>query len=72
MQLPSPLIQIDVDTTQAGRNYPVDGFLCGDAALTLRALLDRLPNTLDTDPQLDDDIKAARTKSRLSKLMPRG
>lgn len=63
MPLPRPLFQIDVEPTQGGRNFPVDGFICGDAALTLRALLDRLPDTLNTDPQLHYDIAVARAKS---------
>jgi len=63
MQLPDPLVQIDVEPTQAGRNYPVDLFLCGDAALTLRALLARLPETLDVDPQQNYEIAIARAKS---------
>lgn len=63
MPLPRPLWQIDIEPTQAGRNYPVDGFVCGDAALTLRALLDRLPDELETDPQLHYDIAVARAKS---------
>ena len=63
MPLPRPLWQIDVDATQAGRNYPVDGFICGDAKATLAALLDRLPDALDTDPQFHYDIAVARAKS---------
>lgn len=63
MPLPGPLFQIDVDPTQAGRNYPVDGFICGDAAQTLTALLERLPETLNTDAQLHYDIAVARAKS---------
>jgi len=63
MPLPRPLFQIDVEPAQGGRNYPVDGLLCGDAAATLRALLDRLPDRLQTDPQLHYDIAVARAKS---------
>ncbi|QXT38240.1 thiamine pyrophosphate-binding protein [Gymnodinialimonas ceratoperidinii] len=63
MPLPKPLYQIDMEPTQGGRNYSVDGFICGDAAQTLRALLDRLPETLETDPQLHYDISVARAKS---------
>lgn len=63
MPLPRPLFQIDAEPTQGGRNYPVDGFLCGDAAPTLRALLDRLPKRLETDPQLHYDIAVARAQS---------
>lgn len=63
MRLPRPLYQIDVDPAQAGRNYPVAGFVRGDAARVLRTLLDRLPETLDVDPQLHYDIAVARAKS---------
>ena len=63
MKLPGPLIQIDADATQCGRNYPVDMFLCGDAATSLRGLLERLPETLDVDPQQAYDIAVARAKS---------
>jgi len=60
MPLPRPLLQIDADAGQGGRNYPVDVFAHGDAADTLRRLLDRLPEKLDTDPQLTFDIARAR------------
>ncbi len=63
MALPKPLIQIDCDQTQSGRNYPVDMFLCADAKLALRGLLDRLPETLDVDPQQGYDIAVARAQS---------
>lgn len=63
MVLPKPLVQIDVEPTQCGRNYRVDMFLNGDAAQTLQGLLDRLPETLDVDPQLNYDISVARAKS---------
>ncbi|MDK3020176.1 thiamine pyrophosphate-binding protein [Pseudodonghicola flavimaris] len=60
MPLPRPLLQIDADAGQGGRNYPIDVFAHGDAADTLRRLLDRLPEKLDTDPQLTFDIAKAR------------
>ena len=63
MPLPRPLWQIDVDATQAGRNYPVDGFVCGDATAVLAALAERLPGRLEADPQLHYDIAVARAKS---------
>ncbi len=63
MPLPRPLFQIDADPTQNGRNYPVDGFIHGDAGLTLRTLLEHLPERLPTDPQLHYDIAVARAKS---------
>jgi acetolactate synthase-1/2/3 large subunit len=50
MPLPRPLAQVDAEPTQAGRNYPVDLFLCADARLALEGLLARLPARLATDP----------------------
>lgn len=63
MALPKPLVQIDAEPSQCGRNYPVDLFLHGDAAAVLRGLLERLPETLEVDPQQAFDISVARAKS---------
>jgi acetolactate synthase-1/2/3 large subunit len=63
MRLPRPLLQVDADPTQAGRNYPVDLFACGDARLALEGLLARLPATLDTDAAFLHDIAIARVQS---------
>lgn len=63
MPLPEPLVQIDADAYQGGRNYPVDLFAHGDAVDTLQRLLDMLPETLDTDPELPFDIARARAVS---------
>lgn len=63
MRLPKPLIQIDADPYQGGRNYPVDIFAHGDAASTLQALLDLLPAQLEVDPNLAFDIARARVTS---------
>lgn len=60
MPLPTPLIQIDADAAQGGRNYPVDVFAHGDAADTLARLLRRLPAKLDVDPDLGFDIARVR------------
>ena len=49
MPLP-PLVQIDTDVAQAGRNYTVELFVHADAKLALEALLALLPDKLDTDP----------------------
>lgn len=62
MALPRPLVQIDADAGQGGRNYPVDLFVHGDAADTLRRLLELLPERLDTDAGLTFDI--ARLKAQ--------
>ncbi len=63
MELPATLIQIDADASQGGRNYPVDVFAHGDAADTLRRLLDRLPVQLAADPNLAFDVATARAQA---------
>jgi acetolactate synthase-1/2/3 large subunit len=60
MDLPWPLLQIDADAYQGGRNYPVDVFAHGDAAETLRRLLAALPARLDVDPGHAFDVAQAR------------
>lgn len=59
MRLPR-LVQIDADPSQAGRNYPVELFIAGDARLALEGLLARLPDKLATDPSFLADIGTAR------------
>lgn len=63
MKLPKPLLQIDADPTQNGRNYVADCFITGDARLALEGLLSRLPDTLQTDRNFLHDISLARAKS---------
>ena len=62
MKLP-PIVQIDVDPAQAGRNYPVELFVSGDARLALEGLLERLPAALDSDAALPSDIASARARA---------
>jgi acetolactate synthase I/II/III large subunit len=63
MRLPAPLAQVDADPTQAGRNYPTDLFVPGDARLVLEALLARLPPKLRTDAGFLRGIGPARAAS---------
>lgn len=63
MQLPRPLLQIDADPTQNGRNYATDVFMAGDARLALEGLLARLPETLNTNHNFLHDISIARAQS---------
>ncbi|WCR10493.1 thiamine pyrophosphate-binding protein [Paracoccus stylophorae] len=63
MPLAQRVAQIDADPAQGGRNYPVDLFAHGDAADTLQRLLDRLPQKLDTDPNLRFDIARVRAQA---------
>ena len=60
MRLGKPLIQIDADASQGGRNYAVDLFVHGDARLALEGLLQRLPLRLETDASFAAAILAAR------------
>jgi len=58
-----PLVQIDADPAQGGRNYPVEQFIAGDARLALESLLARLPAKLDADAAFLADIGVARTRA---------
>ncbi|WP_134725256.1 thiamine pyrophosphate-binding protein [Paracoccus luteus] len=62
MPLPSPLVQIDAEASQGGRNYPVEQFIHGDAADVLGRLVAMLPETLDTDEGLRFDIARVRAQ----------
>ncbi len=62
MKMP-PIVQIDADPSQAGRNYPAELFIRGDARLALEGLLDRLPQELNTDATFLADIRVAREQS---------
>ncbi|MDA7417333.1 thiamine pyrophosphate-binding protein [Xenophilus arseniciresistens] len=42
LKLPRPLYRVDVDAAQSGRCYADDGFVCGDSALVLTGLAERL------------------------------
>ena len=58
-----PLIQIDVDASQLGRNYPVDLGVHGDAANALSRLNAALPGDWHVDPSLHHDIAIAKARS---------
>ena len=60
LKLPRPLFRIDADPQQQGRCYVDDGFVPGDAALTLAGLADRLAARMKVDPALGRDLAAAR------------
>jgi acetolactate synthase-1/2/3 large subunit len=62
MPLP-PIVQIDAEPAQGGRNYPVEQFIAGDARLALEGLAARLPTRLDTDAVFLADIGVARSRS---------
>jgi acetolactate synthase-1/2/3 large subunit len=62
MRLPPVLAQVDADASQAGRNYPVDLFVPGDARLVLEGLLARLPQELPGDPSFLGAVAEARSR----------
>ena len=62
LQLP-PILQIDVDASRIGRNYPVEMGLQADAADTLSRLAKALPADWFADPALAHDIAIARARS---------
>ena len=58
LKLPRPLLRIDVDAAQQGRCYMDDGFVCGDSALALNGLADRLEaRGYKADPELLADLR---------------
>jgi acetolactate synthase-1/2/3 large subunit len=58
-----PIVQIDAEATQGGRNYPVEAFIHGDAADVLARLAERLPDAPQADPEFLHSIAVARAKS---------
>jgi acetolactate synthase I/II/III large subunit len=60
LKLPRPLYRIDANPEAAGRSYAADFFVCGDAALCLDGLADRLKGKLKVDPKFHADLHATR------------
>ena len=60
LKLPRPLLRIDADPAAEGRCYPSLHFACGDAALALDGLADRLEGRLHIDAAFIGDLQAAR------------
>jgi acetolactate synthase-1/2/3 large subunit len=66
LHLPSPRIQIDVDPSLLGRNYPVDVGIAADARLALTALLEAVPQRSDPEwlAQVREVRQAVRARAR--------
>jgi len=60
LKLPRPLHRVDADPSAEGRCYQSDSFVCGDAALVLEGLADRLAGRMQVDPTFIDDLQQAR------------
>jgi acetolactate synthase-1/2/3 large subunit len=63
LKLPQPLLRIDADPMANGRCYRSAQFVCGDAALTLNALADRLEGRMKVDPSFAADLRAAHAQA---------
>jgi acetolactate synthase-1/2/3 large subunit len=64
--LPVPRIQIDVEPSLLGRNYPIDVGIVGDARLALAALCAAVPSARDADwlTTIAETRLDARTRAR--------
>jgi acetolactate synthase-1/2/3 large subunit len=64
LKLPRPLYRIDADAAAEGRCYASEAFVCGDAALALEGLAERLEAAgYKADPQLLVDLRAAHDQA---------
>ncbi|OUL99095.1 thiamine pyrophosphate-binding protein [Variovorax sp. JS1663] len=64
LKLPRPLYRVDADAAAEGRCYATDAFVCGDAALALEGLADRLEAAnYKADPALLTDLRAAHEQA---------
>lgn len=63
LKLPQALYRIDADPAACGRCYTSREFVCGDAALTLSRLADRLDGRMRIDPGFAGDLRAAHQRA---------
>jgi len=64
LKLPKPLYRIDADAAAEGRCYASAAFVCGDSALALEGLADRLEAAAyKADPKLLADLRAAHDQA---------
>ncbi len=63
LKLPKPLFQIDADPRAEGRSYPVDMFVCGDSAVALDMLEQRLNGGFKPDASFSKELQAVRRKA---------
>ncbi|MGJ7583491.1 thiamine pyrophosphate-binding protein, partial [Variovorax sp. RHLX14] len=64
LKLPRPLMRIDADAAAEGRGYATDLFVCGDSALALEGLANRLEAAkYKADPELLADLRAAHEQA---------
>jgi acetolactate synthase-1/2/3 large subunit len=64
LKLPRPLLRIDADAAAEGRGYATELFVCGDSALALEGLADRLESAkYSADPALLAELRAAHAQA---------
>ncbi len=63
LKLPKTLIHVDIDPRANGRTYGNTAFVHGDAALTLRAIADRLRGKLAIDPAFAADFQDCKRRA---------
>ena len=64
LKLPRPLYRIDADAAAEGRCYATEAFVCGDSALALEGLADRLEAAkYKADPKLLVDLRSAHDQA---------
>jgi len=64
LKLPQTTLRIDANPAIEGRSYCSDLFVCGDTALALDGLADRLSGRLNLDPMFHVELFAVRAKAR--------
>jgi len=64
LKLPRNTLRIDANPAIEGRSYSSELFICGDAALALDGLADRLQGRMQIDPSFLSDLKKVRDQSR--------
>jgi acetolactate synthase-1/2/3 large subunit len=68
LKLPRPLLRVDADPSAEGRCYASEYFVCGDSALVLEGLADRLEGRMNVDPSFSADLQAARAAAEKTLL----
>lgn len=64
LALPRPLYRIDADPRADGRSFANDIFVCGDAAMAMAGLAQRLDGQTEIDPGFATDLAAARESAQ--------
>lgn len=60
---PDNLVRIDVDPLANGKNYQSNYFVCADAKLTLKGLIDRVAGKLQIQSGYQDEFRALKMKA---------